>query len=62
MCTVTNVWASQKREIAGSSGSVVAFWGRSRRAVISRKLLGLVTELNGADENKGVLYFVDMSD
>jgi len=30
----------------------MAFWGRSRRAVISRKLLDIVTELNGADEKK----------
>jgi hypothetical protein len=62
VCTVTNIWASQKREIAGSSGSVMALCGRSRRAVISRKLRHLVTGLNGADEKKCVLSFVDMSD
>ena len=56
MFTVTNVWASKKREIAGSSGSVMAFWGRSRRAIISRKFRDLITELNGADEKRCFVF------
>jgi hypothetical protein len=30
----------------------MTLWGRSRRAVIAREFLDLVTELNGADEIK----------